>query len=210
MSIYHTSPPRRHYSTNDSDSNTQNHPPLSKQLLKTTVSDYLCQIPTHRKRYTNLIKQHRTASNLESQLSQPSSKLSDEEAATLTTQARTARRAVTRELALRNTQDLRAMLDKGRVAVGAAQWLESCLEQGQVALLEEAKVLRRELEEGRLRVSEFERKKAELTRDYEGIDAQLMRLREFEEDGVEGFDDGEDGFGKGEDGVVEGDDGGKK
>jgi hypothetical protein len=61
-----------------------------------------------------------------------------------------------------------------------------------------------------LRVSEFERKKAELTRDYEGIDAQLMRLREFEEDGVEGFDDGEDGFGKGDDGVVEGDDGGKK
>jgi flavin reductase (DIM6/NTAB) family NADH-FMN oxidoreductase RutF len=210
MSIYHTSPPRRHYSTNDSDSNTQNHPPLSKQLLKTTVSDYLCQIPTHRKRYTNLIKQHRTASNLESQLSQPSSKLSDEEAATLTTQARTARRAVTRELALRNAQDLRAMLDKGRVAAGAAQWLESCLEQGQVALLEEAKVLRRELEEGRLRVSEFERKKAELTRDYEGIDAQLMRLREFEEDGVEGFDDWEDGFGKGDDGVVEGDDGGKK
>lgn len=101
------------------------------------------------------------------------------------------------------------MLDKGRVAVGAAQWLESCLEQGQVALLEEAKVLRRELEEGRLRVSEFERKKAELTRDYEGIDAQLMRLREFEEDGVEGFDDGEE-FGEGGDGFVEGDDGGKK
>jgi hypothetical protein len=60
-----------------------------------------------------------------------------------------------------------------------------------------------------LRVSEFERKKAELTRDYEGIDAQLMRLREFEEDGVEGFDVGEE-FGEGGDGFVEGDDGGKK
>jgi hypothetical protein len=36
-----------------------------------------------------------------------------------------------------------------------------------------------------------------------------MRLREFEEDGVEGFDDGEE-FGEGDYGNVEGDDGGKK
>jgi flavin reductase (DIM6/NTAB) family NADH-FMN oxidoreductase RutF len=204
LSIYHTSPPRRHYSTtnnNDTDNSSPkepSNPPLSKQLLKTTVADYLCQIPTHRKRYTNLIKQHRTAQTLESQLSQPSSSLTPEEAATLTTQAQTTRRAVTRELALRNAQDLRAMLDKGRVAAGAAQWLESCLEQGQVVLLEEAKVLRRELEDGRMRVGDFERAKAELTKDYEGIDAQLMRLREFAED------DGEGEFGEGDDdGVVE-------
>lgn len=100
------------------------------------------------------------------------------------------------------------MLDKGRVAAGAAQWLESCLEQGQVVLLEEAKVLRRELEEGRLRVGGFEKAKAELTKDYERIDAQLMRLREFAEDDGEGEFGDEEGDGEGE-GVGDGKEGGR-
>lgn len=197
MSIYHTSPPRRHYSTNNSnsDSNPPNHPPLSKQILQTTVADYLCQIPTHRKRYKTLIKLHRSAETFQAQLQQKQASITEEEAAALSTKAQIARRKVARELALRNAQDLRAMLDKGRVAAGAAQWLESNLEQGQVVLLDEAKVLRRELEDGKLRVVEFEKAKAELTRDYEVIDAQLMRLRDFAEDDVEELDEEE--FGKG-------------
>jgi len=202
MSIYHTALPRRHYSTNNSDSDPKppNHPPLSNQILQTTVADYLCQIPTHRKRYKTLIKLHRSAETFEAQLQQKTktSTITHEEAAALSTKAQVARRKVARELALRNAQDLRAMLDKGRVAAGAAQWLESNLEQGQVVLLDEAKVLRRELEDGKLRVAEFEKAKAELTRDYEAIDAQLMRLRDFAEDDVEELDDEEFGEGNGD------------
>ena len=197
MSIYHTSPPRRHYSTNNSDSNPTNQPPLSKQILQTTLADYLCQIPTHRKRYKTLIKLQRSAETLEAQLQQKQASITEEEAAALSTKAQIARRKVARELALRNAQDLRAMLDKGRVAAGAAQWLESNLEQGQVVLLEEAKVLRRESEDGKLRVVDFEKAKAELTMDYEAIDAQLMRLRDFAEDDVEELDDEEFGEGSG-------------
>ncbi|GAB7331678.1 hypothetical protein MBLNU13_g03665t1 [Cladosporium sp. NU13] len=205
MSIFHTSPPRRHHSTNnsDSDSDPPDHPPLSKRILQTTVEDYLCQIPSHRKRYKTLIKLQRSAETFEAQLHRTQASITEEEAASLSTKAQIARRKVSRELALRNAQDLRAMLDKGRVAAGAAQWLESNLEQGQVVLLEEAKVLRRELEDGRSRVKDFEKAKAELTGDYEAIDAQLMRLRDLAEDDVEELDDGE--FGKGGGRGVEGD-----
>ena len=47
--------------------------------------------------------------------------------------------------------------------------------------------------------------KAGLTRDYEVIDAQLMRLRDFAEDDVEDMDDRE--FGEGDVGVEENQDG---
>lgn len=186
MSIYHNHP-RRHYSTDSPP------PPISKKLLKTTVSDYLAQVPTHRKRYTNLIKLQRHAERLEAQL-QNSKTLSPEEATTLSTEVSTARRRVSRELALRNAHDLRAMLDKGRVAAERAQWLESNLEQGQAVLLDEAKLLRRKLEDGGLRLAEFEEAKAGLTRDYEFVDAQLMRLRDFaDEDDVLEMEDEEEG-----------------
>ena len=66
-----------------------------------------------------------------------------------------------------------------------------------MVLLDEAKVLRKELEDGKLRAVDFEKAKAELTRDYEAIDAQLMRLRDFAEDDVEELDDEEFGEGSG-------------
>jgi flavin reductase (DIM6/NTAB) family NADH-FMN oxidoreductase RutF len=195
MSIYRTSPSNRHHYSTNSNSDP-NSPPISKKFLKTTVADYLCQIPTHRKRYTNLIKLQRSAEEFEAQLQRPNASMTEQEAASLSSQAQIARRKVSRELALRNAQDLRAMLDKGRVQATAVQWLETNLEHGQVVLLDDAKVLRRELEDGKLRVEEFEKAKAELTRDYEAIDAQLMRLRDFAEEdyGVDMDDDG-DGFG---------------
>jgi flavin reductase (DIM6/NTAB) family NADH-FMN oxidoreductase RutF len=196
LSIYRTSHSYRHYSSSSSSSpNPQ--PPILKKILKTTVADYLCQIPTHKKRYTNLIKLQRSVESFEHQLQHPDASMTEQEAAELSDKAAIARRKVSRELALRNAQDLRAMLDKGRVQASAVQWLESNLEHGQVVLLDEAKVLRRELEGGKLRVEEFEKAKAELTRDYEAIDAQLMRLRDFaDEDDVEDMHD-EDGFEEG-------------
>ena len=74
---------------------------------------------------------------------------------------------------------MRVLLDQGHVSSERAQWLESNLEQGQAILLQEAKLLRKELEEGRLVREGFEGGKAALMRDYEEFEGLLKRLREF-------------------------------
>lgn len=81
------------------------------------------------------------------------------------------------------------MLDDGRVVMTRVPFLESNLEQGQAALLAEAKLLRDSLERGGLVAAEFEKAKAALMKDYEYIDAQLMRLRDMvEEDDIDDED----------------------
>jgi hypothetical protein len=73
-------------------------------------------------------------------------------------------------------------------------WLESNLERGQAVLLDEAKMLRRRLEDGQLNAKSFETEKAELTRDYEMIDVQLRRMRDLvDDDDVQDEDGGEEG-----------------
>ena len=109
-----------------------------------------------------------------------------QEAEDLEDEILTARRKVAKELATRNAQDLEAMLDMGRVNMARAQWLESNLEAGQAVLLTEAKLLRTALRDGQIRPEEFDTIKAKLTADYEMIDTQLMRLRDFvDEDDIE-------------------------
>jgi hypothetical protein len=77
------------------------------------------------------------------------------------------------------------LLDQGHVNPERAQWLETNLEQGQAILLKEAKLLRAELEEGKLVKEDFEGSKAALMKDYEEFEGLLMRLREFvDEDDV--------------------------
>jgi flavin reductase (DIM6/NTAB) family NADH-FMN oxidoreductase RutF len=182
----------RHYSTSSPPSST---PHISKKILQMTVADYLCEVPTHRKRYAALVETQRGAERIEAALQDATQRenLSPEQIDSLETQALTARRKVARELALRNVDDLAAMLDRGRVDMVRAQWLESNLEAGQAVVLAEAKGLRRELEAGRLTVEGFESAKGALTRDYDVIDAQLRRLRDFvDDDGVEGEGDVEE------------------
>lgn len=173
--------PFRQYST----SNSPSQPPISQKILKTTVSDYLCQPPTHRKRYPDLIKTQRNAERLEKMLDS-GSYVTPQEAEDLEDEILTARRKVAKELATRNAQDLEAMLDMGRVNMARAQWLESNLEAGQAVLLTEAKLLRTALRDGQIWPNEFDTIKAKLTADYEMINTQLMRLRDLvDEDDIE-------------------------
>jgi hypothetical protein len=73
-----------------------------------------------------------------------------------------------------------------------AQVLESQLEAGQAVVLAEARRLRGELEAGRLGVEEFESAKEGLTGDYDVIEGQLRRLRDFvDDDGVEEEEEGD-------------------
>jgi flavin reductase (DIM6/NTAB) family NADH-FMN oxidoreductase RutF len=168
----------RSYST----SNDPKSPPSDK-ILKSTVEDFLCQIPTNNRLYNNLIAAQRQAEKLEKLVAD--NKVPAEEIAKVEAESQAIRRRVARELAWRNAQDLRVLLDQGHVSPERAQWLETNLEQGQAVLLQEAKLLRKELEEERLVKEEFEGAKAALMKDYEEFEALLKRLRDFvDEDDV--------------------------
>jgi len=155
----------------------------SKKILKSTVEDFLCQVPTNNRLYNNLIAAQREAEKLEALVAD--GKVPAEKIAQVEVEAQAIRRRVARELAWRNAQDLRILLDQGHVSPERAQWLETNLEQGQAILLKEAELLRAELEEGRLVKEEFEGGKAALMQDYEEFEGLLKRLRDFvDEDDV--------------------------
>jgi flavin reductase (DIM6/NTAB) family NADH-FMN oxidoreductase RutF len=188
-----TIPNKRHYSTSTSTPPPTT-PKISKKTLETTVADYLCAVPTHRKRYAALVETQRGAERIEAVLQDASQRetFSPEQIDSLENKALTARRKVARSLALRNVEDLAAMMDKGRVDMVRAQVLESQLEAGQAVVLAEARRLRGELEAGRLGVEEFESAKEGLTGDYDVIEGQLRRLRDFvDDDGVEEEEEGD-------------------
>jgi flavin reductase (DIM6/NTAB) family NADH-FMN oxidoreductase RutF len=174
----------RSYST----SNDPKSPPPEK-ILKSTVEDFLCQIPTNNRLYNNLIAAQRQAEKLEKLVAD--GKVPAEEIDEVEAESQAIRRRVARELAWRNAQDLRVLLDQGHVSPERAQWLETNLEQGQAILLKEAKLLRAELEEGRLVKEEFEGGKAALMKDYEEFEGLLKRLREFVDEDDVGVAEGE-------------------
>lgn len=189
----------RMYARMYSTSSDKPDPPISDKILQTTVGDYLCEVPRHRKRYAALINTRRRTDRLQRQLE--TGDWTPEEATEMEDEIVVARNQIAKELATRNAHDLRAMLDLGRVNSARAQWLESNLEAGQAVLLAEAKLLRTAVYQGRLSAEEFEEKKAKITQDYEEIDTQLMRLKDFvDEDefdgdgggGVEGREESEE------------------
>ena len=174
----------RRYSTSKNPEDT-----TPKKILKSTVDDYLCQIPTNNRLYNNLIAAQRQAEKLEKLVA--SGKVPSEGTDEVKNEAQTIRRRVARELAWRNAQDLRVLLDQGHVNPERAQWLETNLERGQAILLQEATILRAELEEGRVVKEEFEGTKAALMKDYEEFEALLKRLRDFVDEDDVGVGEGE-------------------
>ena len=189
---------RRNYSTSKQKKKIfKKTPPTTPnyKILDSTVEDYLCQIPTNNRLYNNLIAAQRQAERLESLIAHGSIPAEEIEDTKLESQA--IRRRVARELAWRNAQDLRVLLDQGKVSSEKAQWLESELEQGQSVLLHEAKLLRTELEEGRVGKQKFDDAKKGLMADYDEFEGLLKRLRDLEEEDGFGFDDRVEGVGSG-------------
>jgi flavin reductase (DIM6/NTAB) family NADH-FMN oxidoreductase RutF len=177
FSTWNRSQTRSYSTSNDPKS------PTSDKISKSTVEDFLCQIPTNNRLYNNLIAAQRQAEKLEKLVS--NGKVAADEIAEVEAESQAIRRRVARELAWRNAQDLRVLLDQGHISPERAQWLETNLEQGQAILLKEAKLLREELEEEKLLKEEFEGGKAALMKDYEEFEGLLKRLREFvDEDDV--------------------------
>jgi hypothetical protein len=183
FSTWNRSQTRSYSTSNDPKS------PAPDKISKSTVEDFLCQIPTNNRLYNNLIAAQHQAEKLEKLVAD--GKVADNEIAEVEAESQAIRRRVARELAWRNAQDLRVLLDQGHVNPERAQWLESNLEQGQAILLKEAKLLRAELEEGRLVKEEFEGGKAALMKDYEEFEGLLKRLREFVDEDDVGAAEGE-------------------
>ncbi|KAL1583293.1 hypothetical protein WHR41_07903 [Cladosporium halotolerans] len=174
----------RHYSTSTSPPPD---PSLPSNLRSISVKDYLAPQPRHPFGYRSLLATKRRADDLQAILDAAPAAAEDgpsalEDRPALEAEQAAARRLVARKLAVRNAVDLRGMLDEGRVVAHRVQWLEQNLEEGLAALIEDAKVLRGELEAGRVARERFEEGKKEVVRDHELLSTQLMRLRDLVED----------------------------
>lgn len=96
-------------------------------------------------------------------------------------------RIIARKLAWNAAGDLRLMLDKGnaRVDFKRAQWLEGAVEKGVKVLLEDAKRLRGQREEGKLDKDKYEMLKTKLETDHGVLQTELMRLRAVADEDVD-------------------------
>lgn len=109
-------------------------------------------------------------------------------------------RRVAKKLAFRSADDLRRMLDKGRVDDRRASWLESSSEKGQAVLIDEAKQLRSLLERGVIGTERFQLVRERLEQQNQTLSTEVMRLQQMvDEDGdltdeVQGDGPSFDGF----------------
>lgn len=173
-----TQTPARHYSTSSPP------PAIPKNILKKTVAQYLCQPPSHPMRWRTLFETQRRTEDLNQRLQDAleNKTLSEAEISDLEDELATNQRKGARMFAYRRAFDLKAMLDTGSANTARAQEVESILEQGQAAVLIDAKLLRNLYDEKRISREEFDEDKAKLTRDYETINAELLRLKDLVEE----------------------------
>ena len=95
---------------------------------------------------------------------------------------------IAKRLAFNSAYDLRLMLDKGKVDVRRAQWLESSIEKGQAVLLAELQQIREMVQEGKMTEERYEIAKTNLETDHQTLATEAMRLRHMTEE--EGYDGG--------------------
>lgn len=88
-------------------------------------------------------------------------------------------RWLAKKLAFNSAYDLRLMLDKGKVDVARAQWLESSIEKGQAVLLEEIRQIRALYDGGKLDEARYKTAKDDLEKDNQILATEAMRLRQM-------------------------------
>lgn len=193
---------KRAYSTTSPSAAAELTHIVHPSTLQTTVSDYL-SIPddarplVHRVRRVWRRKQEaKLARERLAAATSGENPLSQEEATQLHHDASNKERIVAKKLAWNATLDLRVMLDKGRYDAwfyGRVGFLEGCVEQGQAVLLEEAKILRGMLEQGKVDKERFGLIKEKLNSDYAMMVTETTRLRQIvEEEGEGAWEDGDD------------------
>ncbi|KAF7196070.1 Uncharacterized protein HII31_02471 [Pseudocercospora fuligena] len=168
---------------------------LDPTTSQTTLSDYLC-LPDDRRPYTprvrGLIKRKSEIDTARTRLTSDEELLEASEISELENLISTNERIIAKRLAWNATVDLRFMLDKGRYDTwffSRVGWFESTIEKGQAVLLEEAKVLKRMFEEGKVGREKYDVLAEKLKGDFEVLSTETRRLaRVFEENGEMGDD----------------------
>lgn len=169
-------PTKRSYSTSAKT------PSLPQNILKSTVEDYLAPTAPYAPRHRHLMqaqKESRLATRrLEKALATGSLTPAESEAMESTIAIN--ERKVAKKLAMNAAFDLRALLDRGKtgeIDARRVQWMEGCIERGLAVLLEEAKLVKGMLDEGKLKREEFEKGKGIIAKEHELMSTELMRLR---------------------------------
>lgn len=157
-------------------------PPLSENILKSTVEDYLAPTAAFAPRSRHLLQAQKAARLATEQLEKAleTGSLTPAESSRLESTIALNERKVAKKLALNAAFDLRGLLDRGKtgeIDPRRVSWMEGCIERGLAVLLEEAKLVRELLEEGRLGREEFEKAKGVIAREHEVMNTEVMRLR---------------------------------
>lgn len=199
----------RNYSSKPAPSYT----PIPEKILKSTVAEYLCPPQTHNEYWANMISLKQRTDEVKDTLDRAQSTSgmwTDAEIAEMEDEVVSGERKIARDLAIRHALDLQNMLDSGNFSFERAQILEHYLEQGQAALMLDAKALRQAWEEQSMSEDDYERQKKLIVTANDIINRPLMRLRALvEEDEIEDDFGDSEGFENGqlaasaEDGVVE-------
>ena len=196
---YSTSARRLTSSPNQSDANaTKTERPnfqiSDPSLLSTTAGDFLNRPddgdPYRLRRMRALMKARKESENASNQLKYLTNngKLTKQESERLNNIITRNERWIAKKLALHSAYDLRLMLDKGKVDVGRARWLESSIEKGQAVLIEEMQQLEDLFVRRKVDGTTYNKTKESLEQDALSLSTEALRLRQMveEEDGGAG------------------------
>ncbi|KAK4613164.1 hypothetical protein CLAFUR0_13198 [Fulvia fulva] len=145
-----------------------------------TVADFFGvpdEGPAHRPQVDGLIRADKTAHLAERRLAK-NPDLPEEEKLRLQHHIQVTNRKMSKKLAWNAAIDLRVMLDKGKVNLQRAQFLESAIEKGQMTLLEDARRVRELLNQGKIDLEKFNAIKKSLEETSEVLTTEAMRLRQ--------------------------------
>ncbi|CAK4030704.1 hypothetical protein DOTSEDRAFT_28179 [Lecanosticta acicola] len=162
---------------------------VEPSAMKMNVADYLC-IPEDRTTWK--VNRARALRRLKREARQAERRLRKEEGmcdadrAELRDMIERSDRIISKKLAKTAADDVRTMLDKGRVYFERAQFMESAIEKGLAVVLEEAKLVRQQLEQGKIDMVEFGEVKEELESFNAVLTTEANRLRQYAEEYVDG------------------------
>ncbi|KAK5702254.1 hypothetical protein LTR17_022472 [Elasticomyces elasticus] len=174
---------------------TVSHP----SLLSNTIGEFLGETGElkSRGRIQALLNAKRTAERaareLEAALADGS--LTEERSLLLEHTISVNERRVARKLAYRAADDLRRMLDTGKVDFRRSQWLESAVEKGMVICVDDARKARTLYDEGKIDELKFKEVSERLSQEHGSLNQEAMRLRQMwdeEDEGQQSDDSAED------------------
>ncbi|KAK5701438.1 hypothetical protein LTR17_022597 [Elasticomyces elasticus] len=174
---------------------TVSHP----SLLSNTIGEFLGETGElkSRGRIQALLNAKRTAERAarELEVALADGSLTEERSLQLEYTISVNERRVARKLAYRAADELRRMLDTGKVDFRRSQWLESAVEEGMVICVGDARKARTLYDEGKIDELKFKEVSERLSQEHGSLNQEAMRLRQMwdeEDEGQQSDDSAED------------------